>query len=85
MGYSPLHIAAGLGHVEVVAALLDNGANIEGVGCGDMTPLYQAVLRNQPETVLALLERGASINALHCATAKGNVELMALLRDAGAE
>ncbi len=49
------------GHLEVIQALLNKGANIEATDLEGQTPLMYAVLRNQPKIVSALLERKANM------------------------
>ncbi len=49
------------GHLEIIQALLNKGANIEATDLDGQTPLMYAVLRNQPKIVSALLERKANM------------------------
>ena len=63
---TPLHCAAWKGHVEVVKALLDAGADINAKSRNDHygdTPLHAASHGNQKEVVKVLIERGANLNS----------------------
>ncbi len=63
---TPLHCAAWKGHVEVVKALLDAGADINAKSQNDHygdTPLHAASHGNQKEVVKVLIERGANLNS----------------------
>ena len=54
-----LFAAAGAGHVDVIALLLDRGADIHRKGPADMTALHSAVRDGRLEAMKLLLERGA--------------------------
>lgn len=92
-GYTPLHIAALEGRLEVAALLLEKGAELEAKNPTGFTPLFLAVLGKRPETVKLLLERGADPNAptrfqttpLFTASESGNVEVIRLLIGRGAK
>ena len=61
-GISPLHLLAEKGRVDIMAVLLDNGADIEakdGHGC---TPLFYT-FEYYPQATKFLIERGADIEA----------------------
>jgi ankyrin repeat protein len=62
-GYSPLHVAAGLGRHETVALLLLNGADIELEGGGRIRPIHRAVLENKLDNVKVLLSHGCLLVA----------------------
>ena len=99
-GYSPLHIAADLGLLGIVVALLDGGADPsigtpedgKGTGCG-ITPLHFAANAGHLDVVTALLGSGADPNmvdfwgatALHEAAEKGHAEVLSALLDSGAD
>lgn len=60
-GATPLHLAASGGHVEVMDALLEHGANIEARtkgGCG-WTPLHYAAKAKSRRATRFLVENGA--------------------------
>jgi len=96
LGMTPLHMAAGFGSRENVAALLDAGANPNARITGDFfsgeTPLHVAAVLGSPETVAVLLAAGANLEArteggltpLHAAAAGGSPETVAALVKAGA-
>ncbi|XP_797811.4 uncharacterized protein LOC593232 [Strongylocentrotus purpuratus] len=89
---TPLFWAANGGHDEIVALLLDNGANIEIPVKYGMTPLLAAVDRKHLTTTKLLLARGADVNAqsqngdtaLHLAAYRGSSHLCRLLLEFGA-
>src|SRR5262245_50868327 len=94
-----LHKAAQAGHFEVVAWLLDNGANVnartipEPGNPGAETPLYLAAERGNIDVVEFLLKRGANpdlkssdgTSPLAKAAESGNVRLVSVLVDNGAK
>ncbi|VDB87460.1 unnamed protein product [Peniophora sp. CBMAI 1063] len=60
---SALHLAAGNGQVNVVAELLDRGADVDARDRLGHTALHYAAHRVQVAVMLLLLDRGASIDA----------------------
>lgn len=48
---SPLHVAAGMGHIDVTKSLLDNGADMEAEDNALYTPLWRAAYYGHPEVV----------------------------------
>ena len=90
---TPLHLAAWRNNPEVVALLLDRGADVEARNEIGSTPLHFAAVRNKPEAIALLLDGGADIDArdeyggvpLHFATRNNKPEVVALLLDRGAD
>jgi len=74
VGEAPLHVAAWRGHVHVVQALLDSGADVNVVDTvySMATPLHEAVRGGYRECVKALLDAGADVLA---ADASGDLPL----------
>ncbi|XP_027857210.1 tonsoku-like protein isoform X1 [Xiphophorus couchianus] len=63
-GWTPLHEACNHGHHDVVAVLLDRGANINDPGgplCEGVTPLHDALTCGNFKVARLLVERGASV------------------------
>ena len=99
--WTPLHAASYSGNVEIVRLLLDHDADPEASAEGDMgeKPLHQVSFgkyRSQEDGVRVaqlLLERGADVNGrrndhqtpLHLASYYGNVEIVRLILDHGAD
>jgi ankyrin repeat protein len=95
-GFTPLHLAAFFGHVDVAELLLDRGADIEARSHNrhlpQVTPLHSAAAGRRNAVALLLLDRGADPDAaqpggwtpLHQAAASGNLELCQALLEAGA-
>lgn len=72
-GYTPLHVAAEKGHLEVVKTLLENGAMVDARDKEMNTPLMLAVTNNGTlDVVKYLVEHGADIRA------KNNRDMMPL-------
>lgn len=92
-GWNPLLYAAAGGKDEVVAMLVDLGANINGRAPNGATPLMMAVRGGYKGTVSLLLKRGADPNlttdrgdtALTWAMDRGHAEIGDMLRTAGAK
>lgn len=88
----PLHVAATNGHVELVEAIVDLGADLEAKNRMGSTALHKAVAANQVQTAEKLIELGASIDttnnigntALHIAVFCGNEEMVKLMLKNGA-
>ena len=81
---TPLNVAAGGGHVAVMAALLSAGA------CGVDEALICAATYNQVPAAALLLARGANIHhgdnlALRWAAGNGHFDMVAFLLDNGAD
>ncbi|MBA3323671.1 MAG: ankyrin repeat domain-containing protein [Pyrinomonadaceae bacterium] len=64
-GLTPLVWAARGGHAQVIAALIDGGADPNARDCAvnNWTPLVHALHKNQNEAARLLVERGADVNA----------------------
>lgn len=62
-GVRPLHAAVRGGSVNVVRSLVRMGADVDGRGTYDRTPLMKAVILDKPEVFQALVELGASMEA----------------------
>src|SRR5688572_182089 len=95
-GWTPLHLAAFMGHAEVARILLDHGADIEAVAKNGIAnrPLHAALAgKESPEVIDLLLARGADVNAraeadatpLHLAAARGNMAFTRRLLDLDAD
>lgn len=63
-GYSPLHVAAHFGHVNMVRFLLNHGADVNAVNSHGYTPLHQAAQQGHTLIVNLLLEHRASPNVV---------------------
>jgi ankyrin repeat protein len=89
--YTPLHLAAKHGHVNIVDLLLEYGVDVN-LPCADDTALCLAISGGHTEAVALLLDKGAEANALSGyksngiqeASWKGNKEIVELLLDNGA-
>jgi ankyrin repeat protein len=92
LGWTPLHEASYKGHLHVVIALLDHGADIEVKDNNGWTPLHHAVIEGHLAVVNELPSRGADIEAqedsgntpLHLAGLKGHVAIVKALLSGGA-
>lgn len=91
-GATPLHLAAGQGHAEAAAFLIEQGADMEAPDAAGRTPLHAAALNGHEGVVLALLAAGADATAHYkvfgsgytarrCAVAAGHDDLARLLTD----
>lgn len=62
-GWTPLHLAAALGHAEVCGILCDNRADVTASDRAGNTPLHLAAASSAPDAVALLSVRGtAAIN-----------------------
>jgi ankyrin repeat protein len=94
-GWTPLHLAAFFGHVQLAAALVDRGADVDARSTNAMTntPLHAAVAGGHTEAVRLLADRGSKVNAsqhggwtaLHGAAQAGNREIVEILIAHGAD
>ncbi|XP_062858733.1 ankyrin-3 isoform X5 [Trichomycterus rosablanca] len=91
-GFTPLHIAAHYGNINVATLLLNRGAAVDFRARNDITPLHVASKRGNSNMVRLLLERGARIDAktkdgltpLHCGARSGHEQVVEMLLDRGA-
>jgi uncharacterized protein len=94
-GWTPLHLAAFFGHLDLATALLDRGARVDTRSTNGMknTPLHAAAAGGRVDLVRLLAERGADVNArqeggwtaLHSAAQAGNREMAEVLLAYGAD
>lgn len=98
-GFTPLGLAAFFGHLEVLALMLQSGAEVNYPSKNPMQvrPLHSVVAHRDADTALAmanlLLERGAEVNVaqhggwtpLHQAAAHGYTTIVQLLLSNGAD
>ncbi|XP_050752008.1 ankyrin-2 isoform X2 [Gymnogyps californianus] len=91
-GFTPLHIAAHYGNVNVATLLLNRGAAVNFTARNGITPLHVASKRGNTNMVKLLLDRGGQIDAktrdgltpLHCAARSGHDQVVELLLERGA-
>ncbi|XP_062407275.1 ankyrin-2 [Sardina pilchardus] len=91
-GFTPLHIAAHYGNVNVSTLLLNRGAGVDFTARNGITPLHVASKRGNTNMIALLLDRGGQIDAktrdgltpLHCAARSGHDPAVELLLERGA-
>ncbi|XP_057188750.1 ankyrin-2 isoform X3 [Triplophysa rosa] len=91
-GFTPLHIAAHYGNVNVATLLLNRGAAVDFTARNGITPLHVASKRGNINMIALLLDRGAQIDAktrdgltpLHCAARSGHDPAVEILLERGA-
>ncbi|HOZ49572.1 MAG TPA: ankyrin repeat domain-containing protein [Candidatus Hydrogenedentes bacterium] len=92
-GKTPLHYAVTYGQAEVVALLLDRGAQVNVTDGTGMTPLHMAATLNRLDEAELLLAHGADIEArdvfgdtpLHAAVLFEQTPMIAWLTEHGAD
>ncbi len=94
-GNYPLNIAAVYGPADMVAVLLDAGADIEKPGRDGLHPLHNAVAMGHKDVVALLLQKGVVVGAkdkkgrtslnYFAATAGSDIEIARMLLAAGAD
>lgn len=93
-GITPLHLATKHGHRNVAALLLKRGAAVNPESQDGVTPLSVAVQGGRQEMVALLLANGARVNEqaqiggttlLHVAAYRGDLEIVSLLLQHGAD
>ncbi|TRX90003.1 hypothetical protein FHL15_009104 [Xylaria flabelliformis] len=90
--HTPLTLAIGCGHMEVIHLLLDQGLLVNTAEPYGQTPLMYAAQINKPQISQLLLDKGADIDArdkngetvLFYAARSGSLEVSRLLLDRGA-
>ena len=91
--FTPVHVAARAGHVDILSLLLEHGADVNAQGMHRQTPLHRAMGCGNVEAGQCLIDCGANINAqdgtgwtpLHSATFATSVQPARLLLDHGAD
>lgn len=91
-GWTPLHHAAYNDHAELIALLLEAGADPNAVGEGECAPVHVVATDGSPASLAKLVEGGADVSlpddtgatALHFATLNKRVDLVQALLEQGA-
>jgi len=95
-GWTPLHLAAFFGHVDVAEFLVEHGADMHVISKNEnsVMPLHSALANRQADTATLLMERGADIEArqatyeytpMHYAAANGLTLIVQRLLELGAK
>ena len=95
LSYAPIHLAAEVGHAEVVQKLIGLGADINKKNNSGDTPLHIAAKSKNPEIIRVLLENGATssldvtnkdgLKPLDTAVFFGQPQVLRALLDGGAK
>jgi ankyrin repeat protein len=89
-GWQALHVAAHSSNSQLVAALIENGADVNAVTEHGHNPLYLAVLANAEDCAVILVDHGArpdlptlteKLTPLHIACRGGNLNVVRYLVD----
>ena len=92
--FRPIHLASSFGHAEVLAKLLDAGADPNVPNANGSLPLHFAAATGNAQAVAVLLDRGADVNRVEAAwkqtplmwaAARGHAEVVRLLVTRGAD
>lgn len=93
-GFTALHAAAHMGHVDIVELLIDQGVDLnDQQNTSKITPLHAAAERDYQDVAKILLLRGAEIDPktgsghtpAFMAVLNGHPDMVKLLRDHGAQ
>jgi ankyrin repeat protein len=92
-GATPLHLAAGFGHKDIVELLLANKAKVNAKNNNGYTPLFMAARSGRRDIVESLLANKADVNAkgtegltpLQAALRAGHNDVVDLLREHGGQ
>ncbi|XP_071494309.1 uncharacterized protein [Diadema antillarum] len=92
-GKTALHRASLQGHIDVVMALMEAGADANATDSSGNTPVIFAAEGDEPAVVKYLVGKGADVNqgnkngrrAVHCAAYKGLADCMRILINSGCD
>jgi ankyrin repeat protein len=92
-GFTPLHMAAGAGHADVVQLLISKGAEVNAANKIGVTPLHVAAATGHVDIADLLISKGANVNSrrndgltpLHFAAREGYKNIVELLISKGAD
>jgi ankyrin repeat protein len=92
-GERPLHVAARYGHVDVIVALVELGADKDAKSVDGVTPLHYAANQGHVEAITVLVQMGVDKDAkdvygatpLHAAANNGHAEAVTALAQLGAD
>jgi ankyrin repeat protein len=89
---SALHLAAKVGHIDIIECLLSHSADLHNHDGERRTPLHYACARGHEDVVDLLLKHGAKVNfvnsdqtPLHMASESGHIHIIRRLLFAGAD